>query len=377
MRQSMSYRESRERKVGARILVRAWHGRAAVTLLEVLFSIGVVAVGLLGVLVLVPLAGSRSAQGTIADGADRLGRNAIRAFDVYQMRRPDSWAQYDAVNGNYQAFSGGEAFCIDPLYMAANTTTPATPGIRWFPYFATPPGPPANVPWMRRITLRRHPGAVLPSPVPGATNSRIMSVEQASQIFLGDDDLVFRLPTDRTLPPQQEFGSSLSKRQWEGKFSWMATLVPQLDSDLYLLSIVVFHRRDSYAEADRIVDVTFDSLGFNGGDVTLSALPSASTTTPATADDLRMKQGEWLMLARRNTVTNRRDFRWYRIQSADSGPVERDPPGSGYDRSLTLFGQDWPVSNTNVVHKAVWIPGVVAVYEKTIRLETSSLWTGL
>ena len=65
--------------------------RRGVTLLEVLFSIGIVAVGLLGVLIIVPLAGTRSAQGTIADGGDRMGRNAIRLFDVQHMRQPNMW----------------------------------------------------------------------------------------------------------------------------------------------------------------------------------------------------------------------------------------------------------------------------------------------
>jgi len=353
--------------------VEAWTAtkrvRAGVTLLEVLFSMGIVTVGLLGVMIIVPLAGSRSAQGMIADGADRVGRNAIRAFDVYQMRRPDSWAQYDTSNDNYQAFWGNEAFCIDPLYMAANT---GTAGIFRFPYLgtATSPSTPTDVPWMKRISLRRWPGATLPS--------MVMSIEQAGHIFLGEDDLVFNLPVDRTLPPQQKYDSSTSKRQWEGKFSWLATLVPKQDTgnDLYLLSIVVFHRRESYAEAEHVVDVTFDalSLGVNGGEVTLSALPSPSTTTPAKADDLKMKEGEWLLMA--GMIGTKEHFQWYRIQSADSGPVERNPPGSGYDRVLTLFGQDWPASSLTV-HKAIWIPGIVAVYEKTIRLETSSLWTGL
>jgi type II secretory pathway pseudopilin PulG len=360
--------------------VKAWTAtkrvRAGVTLLEVLFSMGIVTVGLLGVMIIVPLAGSRSAQGMIADGADRVGRNAIRAFDVYQMRRPDSWAQYDTSNNNYQAFWGNEAFCLDPLYMAANT---GTAGIFRFPYLgtATSQNTPTDIPWMKRISLRRRPGATLTNPPPTPPTPILvpaMTVEQAGQIFLGEDDLVFNLPADRTLAPEQKYDSSTSKRQWEGKFSWLATMVPKQDSDndLYLLSIVVFHRRESYAKAERTVDVTsFDSNGFNGGDVTLSAL--LSSTTPATADDLKMKQGEWLLLAGMN-ASGVEHFRWYRIQSADSGPV-LNGAGTGYERVLTLFGQDWPVALS--VHKAVWIPGVVAVYEKTIRLETSSLWTGL
>lgn len=402
-----------------------------VTLLEVLFAIGIVAVGLLGVMIIIPLAGMRTEQGTIADGADRLGRNAIRAFDVYQMRRPDSWA-VDLFGGSYlpylnphRAWSASNSYsigayclpttpnnrcyvatvagasgalepvwpsavggtvtdnsvtwlclpmvgiCIDPLYVGANV---GTAGIQRFPYFPTQPGPPAKVPWMMRVTLRTSPDATTGSPptVPP------MSVSQAGQIFLGGDDLVFSLVTDRTLPPQQKFDfggagtPEALKRQWEGKFSWLATLVPKpgYTSDTYLLSIVVFHRRDPLVDAERMVDVTtFHSNGFNGGDVTLSALPAAK-------DDLKMKEGEWLMLAGMNAGTGQH-FRWYRIQTADAAPYEDTsvtPPV--WRRELTLFGQDWPVTQLTV-HKAVWIPGIVAVYEKTIRLETSSLWTNL
>ncbi len=341
-----------------------------VTLLEVLFSMGIVTVGLLGVMIIVPLAGSRSAQGTIADGADRMGRNAIRAFDVYQMRRPDSWAKYNPTNNNYQAYYGGEAFCIDPLYMAANV---GTAGIFRFPYLGTG-APAASIPWMERISLCTRPGATLPSVLPGTAGSRIMNVEQAGQIFLGDDDLVFNLPEDRTLPPEQKFDSSLTKRQWEGKFSWLATLVPKAGTGnkLYLLSIVVFHRRETLADAERMVDVApvpaAMTVGLNGGDVLLSSTAE---------DDLKMKEGEWLMLSGIDG-SNREHFQWYRIQTADAGPVSNSA-GTGYERDLTLFGQDWLFGQMTGSGKtnAIWIPGIVAVYEKTIYLETSSIWTNL
>lgn len=362
----------------------AAHARGGVTVLEVLFSIGIVTVGLLGVMIIVPLAGLRTAQGTIADGADRLGRNAIRAFDVYQMRRLDSWAQLDTSTTpfRYIAFNGSEPFCIDPLYMGQMAIDrPTDGGILRFPYLGAGATPvPNDVPFMRRISLCTFPGATLPSPVPGAALSRIMSVAQARQFFLAEDDLVFGLPKDRTAPPQQKFSFDDSaspvtterlKREWEGKFSWLATLVPKpgSSSDTYLLSIVVFHRRDHFVvDAERPVTVSsFNSNGYNGGDVVLHAGPNNE-------DDLKMKEGEWLMLAGTNAALQTH-FRWYRIQTADAGPVAAG--GGGFDRDLTLFGQDWPQSPLLTVHKAVWIPGVVAVYEKTIRLETSSLWTGL
>jgi hypothetical protein len=350
-----------------------------VTLLEVLFSMGIITVGLLGVMIIVPLAGNRAAQGMIADGADRLGRNAVRGFDVYQMRRPDSWAKYEYDTNSsqykYQPFWGDEAFCIDPLYMAANMTTPATEGIKLFPYFLTPPGPASNVPWMPRVTLRTRPGATIANPPPTVVVPA-MNVEQASQIFLGDDDLVFNLPTDRTLSPQQKFDSSVTKRQWEGKFSWLATLVPKqgTGNKLYLLSIVVFHRRDLTADAERRVDVApvpaAMTVGLNGGDVLLSS---------TVKDDLKMKEGEWLMLSGIDgSSPARKHFQWYRIQTADAGPVP-NAGGTGYERDLTLFGQDWQFGQMTGSGKTsvIWIPGIVAVYEKTIYLETSSMWTNL
>ena len=108
--------------------------------------------------------------------------------------------------------------------------------------------------------------------------------------------------------------------------------------------------------------------------MTLS-VPSAPATPPP-EDDLKMKEGEWLMLAGMN-ASGQQHFRWYHIQTADAGPIlDTSVTPSVWKRELTLFGQDWPVTNLTV-HKAVWIPGVVAVYEKTIRLETSSLWTNL
>lgn len=424
-----------------------------VTLLEVMFAIGIVAVGLLGVLIIVPLAGLRSTQGAIADSADRIGRSAIRAFDVYQMRRPDAWAQLYPGSLNYypypenpqtglqpsswpspywpnQAMPWQCGFCIDPIYLASNTTNPATPGIQRFPYFAPSNLPTPGTPWMLRVSLRTRPGAIdtstMPNPVPA------MTISQAEQLFLGGDDLVFQLPSDRTLPSQQVFhgfwrastnysmgtycqptvangwgyrvtsagtsGSSepapwptvlgatimdgtvtwecrpLVKRQWEGKFSWLATVVPKrnYDSDTYVLSIVVFHRRDLALDAERMINVAFNSNGYNGGDVVLQA---------AAADDLKMKEGEWLMLAGTDSdvVPYQYYFHWYRIQTADAGPEEVST--GVWERHLTLFGADWPGQDwaTPVIDvcKAVWTPGVVAVYEKTIRLETSSLWTDL
>jgi hypothetical protein len=40
--------------------------------------------------------------------------------------------------------------------------------------------------------------------------------------------------------------------------------------------------------------------------------------------------------------------------------------------NATVQGPDW---DTRMATEAVFMPGVVAVYDRSIRLETSSLWT--
>ena len=48
--------------------------RAGISLLEVMFSIGVVMIGLLGIAALLPVAGMQARKGAVADAAARLGR---------------------------------------------------------------------------------------------------------------------------------------------------------------------------------------------------------------------------------------------------------------------------------------------------------------
>ena len=65
--------------------------RRGVSLLEVMFAIGVIAVGLLGVIAVLPLALSQVGRGDIADRSTRVGINAVAAFALLWMRNPDTW----------------------------------------------------------------------------------------------------------------------------------------------------------------------------------------------------------------------------------------------------------------------------------------------
>jgi hypothetical protein len=373
-----------------------------------MFAIGIVSVGLLGVLLVIPVAGSRTTRGIIADGADRVGRNAIREFEVRSMRQPDNWTRLrptplyvefptkptNAVPNPPPGHASitSRSFCIDPLFLASHyadavaNSTAAHANTEFFPYYDYDSTVPNRETRMQRISLRNRPA--------GPTG---MTLAQAVEIFMSADDLAFDIPLDPTLPPIQNFSENTTKRQSEGQFSWMATLTPiqntfidgatlAQNTDLYLLSIVVFHRRDmsmamKYTDPaynpeldgpdnERLVEVaSFDSAGYGGGEVLLR------TRLGQPAEDLTVRTGDWLMLSAKVTASTNpvHFFRWYRVVSADA---EIEPLGTQFTRNVTLQGTDWNViaATPNTLTQATLLNNVVAVYEKTVRLEAPLRW---
>ena len=85
--------------------------------------------------------------------------------------------------------------------------------------------------------------------------------------------------------------------------------------------------------------------------------------------------GNWIMLMRKvrlSATEERTVYRWYKVIAADD---ELDSTNT--QRTVTLDGPDWTVDTTasgDYPTFAVIVPGVVAVYEKIVRLEGSSLY---
>jgi hypothetical protein len=320
--------------------------RRGVSIIEVLFAIGVVAVGLLGVIAVVPVGMNQAGKANTTDRATCVGLNAAQEFELRGYTNPARWLG--------STLSVGQSYAIDPHFLTRN------PAGNQFPYTTL-----AGVFSMPRLTLN---GGLGP-----------MTAAQADSLFVGHDDLVFDLPAEKTLPPVQNYPGG-SQREYEGTISWMATVVPKLDQtgqfrDLYILSIIVFHRRDMQLGNERVAVIPynlFHGAGISGGDVTIVQHP-ASTNTPA--DDLEVKAGHWVMLSRQMPPVRPASaptalFRWYRVVSADPELDE-----TGKQRDVTLEGPDWPVPNSSdPPTQVVIVSNVVAVYERTIRLETTSLW---
>ncbi|MBM4000998.1 MAG: hypothetical protein FJ297_15905 [Planctomycetes bacterium] len=397
--------------------------RRGVTLLEVMFSIGVATVGLLSVIALFPLGAYRMRKGIASDRAGAMGQSAVAEFDVRGMGRPDMWAVWNP-NAGVNAFvpfvsnpavwalpvafpvpltGVGASFCIDPQYVARAVNDGHTlPTL--FPDVPTAvlPLDQSPEPRMARVTLRTTPGA---SPVLAGNPNPLFTIPRtvADEIFFLNDDLLFERPTDATQPPVGVFSYDLNanpeKRQYEGSMSWLATLSPILAAtggpaheNLYTLSIVVFENRNLDTDIKANVDVTmepietvlnvpiFSGLGGGGGDVTFATRPGRPK------EDLeQIRPGSWVMLGARlrdpetPATPGAAVFRWYKIESVDAESVldttqTLDPNYDVWGREVFLDGGDW---NPNVAFptQATILSGVVAVFEKTIRLENSSLWT--
>ena len=189
---------------------------------------------------------------------------------------------------------------------------------------------------MPRISLRDQPGG------------QIMGRVQAERLFVARDDLAVQRLSDPTFPPEQVYGMPVSRRQYYGSFSWFATLVQESNnSDQYVLSVVVLEDRDLQA-VEQELPVTYLG-GSGGGEVMLTG-------------QLDLRTGNWLMLT---AAPNR--FRWYRVMNS---MMDVDSNNNNPIEFVTLEGADIDF----IPESVVLVPGVVGVFEKTIRLEESSLW---
>lgn len=408
--------------------------RSGISLMEVLISIGVVAIGLSGLAFLLPVAHHQAESGARTDRMASVGKRAFREFHVREMARPERWRIWNnvayaeplpAANAGpdasnpfwYRTNNGGlvrKPLCIDPrayaaverytdevalgftsvdtrqmaellrqsgdkevLLRGAFTTFPAQSDEN--AYYLTNSAT-LGTPYFGRITLTSTDLFTIAAPPAGdqtlpprATNNDpwILSRPQADSIFVLGDDLDLLIPTSNAEGPVQRTlrnaqSAPMRRLSAEG-FSWFATLVPLLnadlnagmDNDLYRLSIVVCFGRDTIAP-ERFMPVVVQH-GMGGGDVQLIPnLNNKDSNGEPYDPKVRVEPNSWVMLA--NSFT--RQFRWYRVLNAE-----------GF--TMTLQGEDWKpaVAGQGPADFIYIVPNVVNVYEKTIHLETSSLWT--
>jgi len=153
----------------------------------------------------------------------------------------------------------------------------------------------------------------------------------------------------------------------------MATITPTVATntvtDQFVLSIVIIKDRVHLATEEGLAV----AVSPFAGEIELDdAVP-----TPPLADQMRvadLRNGDWLLLTKRLSVTpNATAYRWTKILGADE--LDGTP---GLKRRFTIANDDFlkpPDKNGNSepAH-AIFMRGVIAVYEKIIRLDNSTLW---
>lgn len=380
----------------ARPLRLSRRARLGVSLIEVLFAIGILTVGLLGVASVIPLGGREVAEAGKADRMAACGQAVLHDVKVRGFLDPRGWRSQagvpivrDTSGGTVTSIVLGDSYLlprgtyvIDPQYVAyANSQ--GISNAHLFPYGTTPPN-------LGRVTLAR-----------SLTSNVVLSFAEAEQLCTWRDDLSFDLPDESDDRPRAsvlaDMGSNKTdlirwpvrtsdnvpgtptalKAHNEGQFSWLLTVTPsgrftkigtieyvQVDHAIsYQVSVVVFFNRnlgsvndpDLAERGERAigsVDFTAVGTGFGGGDVELTSAPTGE-----------LRKNHWLLIPFDRSSSSPTQYAWYRVVAVD----EWDSTAS--TRYVTLSGPDWTFGYSPV-NNVAWLPEAIGVFSATIPSET-------
>jgi len=349
-----------------------WHARLrrGISLLEVLFAVFILSMGMLGLGALIPVANFQVSQGLRADHSSACARAAFRILEARGLLDSRNWRNVD---GDPPSFiSGGNAqwptFMLDPMFIArgGEGTYPVSGGL---------------TPTMGRLTL---PGMKFDAD----TDVRRQAIARAESIFRWRDDLPGGSKGERPVLIAGNGDNSISAH--EGSYSWMAMVTPSpLESTVaakigaaatkrmtYNVAVIVFYKRDlAPAAAGKEADHNVQQLwpaSFNPATLTLTFDVTGGMT------DLKIVPGQWIMLSHRinngTGVNNSMPYhRWYRVVSAGNR-YRATGSGANIPLHVQLEGPPWP---DNALLASADLPtvtvhqGVVGVYERTIEFDPS------
>jgi len=280
--------------------------RRGITILEVLISIGILAVGLASVLALLPAGGSQARKAMVEDRRTTLGDNALADFQTRGFLNPVNWSGASAPPA-----------MIDPLGKAS--------GVQVVPA-----------------------GMALVD-VSGLTSSAL-----ADYAFRSADDLVFTIPDNEDLAPVPGLQGN-ARRLTEGNFSWLATIVPLTSgtSPFQRLSVVEFYRRSfDTAPSSSSLQLTGS---FSGPMGTISGNPTLSIDKD-TFKTFFPTGGVVLV------TTSTSSFEWRRILMAA-------PTYTTDESALTAIDLTLNQDVTGASGTIYGFAGAVGVAEKIVRLE--------
>lgn len=255
-----------------------------VTLVEVIFAIGVVLIGLVGLVSVMPIAARRAQDAIDLNEASALASAVFDELKAKGALRKSAWVVRNDIGspspGTLQSahaalFQDVTAWCIDPMFVSADVSRlddasggyyssydPGDPasgnGYRrmLFPYFRRehdpladpsvrpdefwfPTGPPLGAigPRMLRVGIMRQQGGLL---LAREAEALVESLDEVATSKSEDRTLSVVSQTDRA----SATGSPLGKRLTDGSLTWIATCNQLPDSNYMSVSIVVIRNRD-------------------------------------------------------------------------------------------------------------------------------------
>jgi Tfp pilus assembly protein PilV len=315
--------------------IAARHG---ISLLEVLISMGILTVGLLSVLALVPAGKSQAVKAVIYDRSTVMASNVAADLISRGLLRPTSWA----------ATVSTPIAVFDPLYNGSQSWPPAGSAISMKSDAAT-----------TGASAALYLGAGL-----SEQTDEMRAV--CDVLFRSEDDPLYTLdgvgPDDPPLP-RLSAGSAATpggRRSFEGLYSFLATLQTSAIGAPYwspstpaTLTIVTFQRRDP-ASAPIVFTPDGQTATDGGWTYNPSALPSGQKIKDLVRPGTMVL---WL-----NNATSPTAVRWHRVVLAAEQQVGRV--------AFTCEGTD-PGSSAGTV---LVFPGAVGGLEIPVKLEGTSSW---
>ncbi len=355
--------------------------RSGLSLLEILVSIFILSIGLLGVAALIPVGKLALVETNKSDRSGALGRAGLREVKVRRMIDLTVNATAAATNlyDPSTTFPGRVAwplpnglygpYAIDPLGVQNGLSTAALNlgGTATTGFTINPTAPSIWFPLPRLTTSWVFADPAAPT--------------RAEQVFRWHDDLLYVLPKDykgtatngdRPMPSPLPTAAPAS----DPSFSWFLTVSPKPQPRVYDVSVVVCYKRifsltSGQPAGEQAWDVSFlGGIGYGGGTVQLAG------TDPTLTDPInRLKDNQWVMLCGwvpDSTKTTRIPVRcqWYRVVGVNRSSATLASPVS----YVSLVGPDWDTTNYANVTLVV-VDGVIGVYASTVQLDNDGIWT--
>lgn len=383
----------------SRSVIRA---RKGISLIETLFAVGILMVGMLGIAAVLSVAGKNAVDSQTLASSQVLANSWLNDMYARNIQNPANWVRpvfnvptntwiWPSMGTSSPQNSPNSSYCIDPLMFAFSPNISVNDSrytLTNFPYYDALANPLVDpsisaasgaglnwgaVPRMNRVSVG--------SPGFPATG------KLAEEIFASQNEIAEIKSRDSTRHVVRGFesvGTSLQKTATRQDYSWFATLTPKdnnssLYSSQYILSIVVVKKRD------RVLDIPVptaagvgDPRALPSGEIMAWVVPLSTGSVPAAgfngggggrvllvgsaATESHTAAGQWIMLSRLDAALGRGVFSWYRIATCDQearmmnvGAIPTEYGVSGFTlpfgagnatlpvwvREVTLSGRDW------------------------------------